>query len=212
MAFGIVRVTKLKSIGSIGSSAKHNFRERETQNAETSLTAENRTEGAQNSEAVVEAVKGRLGTVAKVRKNAVLAVEYFVGASPEWMQTASREQQEAFFDRSLRWLQARHGAQNVVSFTVHRDELTPHACAFVDALDAGAVGEIHLAGYEDAGVLVIDDHGSRVHAPVWQVFAHTMRRLGPRPTLIEWDTHLPALDVLLDEARLAQSCAAGALS
>lgn len=87
-----------------------------------------------------------------------------------------------------------------------------HACAFVDALDAGAVGEIHLAGYEDAGVLVIDDHGSRVHAPVWQVFAHTMRRLGPRPTLIEWDTHLPALDVLLDEARLAQSCAAGALS
>jgi uncharacterized protein len=86
------------------------------------------------------------------------------------------------------------------------------ACAFVDALDASAVGEIHLAGYEDTGMLVIDDHGSRVHAPVWQVFAHTMRRLGPRPTLIEWDNHLPALEVLLDEARLAQACAAWARS
>jgi hypothetical protein len=40
--------------------------------------------------------------------------------------------------------------------------------------------------------LVIDDHGSRVHAPVWQVYAHAVRRLGARPTLIEWDTALPA--------------------
>ena len=87
------------------------------------------------------------------------------------------------------------------------DDPAATACAFVDALDAASVGEIHLAGYEDSGPLVIDDHGSRVHPPVWQVFAHTVRRLGPRPTLLEWDTDLPALDVLLDEARLAQVCA-----
>jgi hypothetical protein len=51
---------------------------------------------------------------------------------------------------------------------------------------------------------VIDDHGSRVHAPVWQVYRHAVLRLGPVPTLIEWDTGVPALDVLLDEAALAQ--------
>jgi uncharacterized protein (UPF0276 family) len=77
------------------------------------------------------------------------------------------------------------------------------ACAWVDAIDPAIVGEIHLAGYHDAGDIVIDDHGSRVHDGVWQVYRHALRRLGPRPTLIEWDTNLPELAVLLDEARLA---------
>ncbi|MDP1901086.1 MAG: DUF692 domain-containing protein [Rubrivivax sp.] len=79
------------------------------------------------------------------------------------------------------------------------------ACRWVDAIAPASVGEIHLAGYNDTGSLVIDDHGSRVHAPVWQVFRHAVQRLGARPTLIEWDTDLPALEVLLDEAALAEA-------
>ena len=79
------------------------------------------------------------------------------------------------------------------------------SCAWIDAIAPDSVGEIHLAGYDDSGGLVIDDHGSRVHAPVWQVFRHAARRLGRRPTLIEWDTQLPALTVLLDEAALAEA-------
>jgi uncharacterized protein (UPF0276 family) len=78
------------------------------------------------------------------------------------------------------------------------------ACAWVDAIEPSAVGEIHLAGYDDSGDLVIDDHGSRVHAPVWQVFRHAVQRLGPRPTLVEWDTALPPLQVLLAEAATAE--------
>lgn len=78
------------------------------------------------------------------------------------------------------------------------------ACRWVDAIDPGIVGEIHLAGYHDAGDIVIDDHGSRVHAPVWQVYRHAVRRLGAPPTLLEWDTDLPALEVLLDEADMAE--------
>jgi uncharacterized protein (UPF0276 family) len=85
------------------------------------------------------------------------------------------------------------------------------ACGFVDAVNAQAVGEIHLAGFNDDGPLVIDDHGSRVHVPVWQVFRHAVARLGSVPTLVEWDTDVPALDVLLDEARLARE-ALGALA
>lgn len=77
------------------------------------------------------------------------------------------------------------------------------ACAFVDALPPGIVGEIHLAGYRHTGPLVIDDHGSRVHPPVWEVYRHALRRLGRVPTLIEWDTDLPPIEVLLGEAAQA---------
>ena len=81
--------------------------------------------------------------------------------------------------------------------------------AYLDALPVEATGEIHLAGHhtaEDVDIL-IDDHGSRVAQPVWELYAAALRRLGPVPTLIEWDTNLPALEVLLDEARHAQELA-----
>jgi uncharacterized protein (UPF0276 family) len=77
------------------------------------------------------------------------------------------------------------------------------ACEWVNAIELGTVGEIHLAGYKDMGDIVIDDHGSRVHEPVWAVYRHAVQRLGAVPTLVEWDTDVPALDVLLGEARTA---------
>jgi uncharacterized protein (UPF0276 family) len=83
------------------------------------------------------------------------------------------------------------------------------ACRFVEAIEPRHVGEIHLAGFDASGSLVIDDHGSRVHDPVWQVFRHALQRLGAVPTLIEWDTDIPALDVLLDEAERARTAMAG---
>jgi uncharacterized protein len=76
---------------------------------------------------------------------------------------------------------------------------------WVNALRHGIVGEVHLAGYADGGDLVIDDHGSRVHAPVWAAYRHAMAVLGPRPSLIEWDTDIPALHVLLEEAATAEA-------
>jgi uncharacterized protein (UPF0276 family) len=87
------------------------------------------------------------------------------------------------------------------------DEATAvhRACAWVDRLVPGLAGEIHLAGYAETDTLVIDDHGSRVRPPVWQVYAHALHRHGPVPTLIEWDTDLPALEVLLDEAAKADA-------
>ncbi|MGM9486434.1 DUF692 domain-containing protein [Ideonella sp. YS5] len=95
---------------------------------------------------------------------------------------------------------------NLVVNSLNRGVADPvaDACAWVDALDPSIVGEIHLAGYDDSGPLVIDDHGSAVHPPVWQVFRHAVARLGRTPTLIEWDTELPKLDVLLAEARRAE--------
>jgi uncharacterized protein len=72
-----------------------------------------------------------------------------------------------------------------------------------------AVGEIHLAGSaddtDDAGLpLLIDAHNSPVRDSVWALYAATIRRLGPMPTLIEWDNDVPAWPALLDEARRAE--------
>ena len=79
--------------------------------------------------------------------------------------------------------------------------------AFLDALPVEAVGEIHLAGYAendaDGATVLIDDHGSRVRAGVWALYEAALSRFGPVPTLIEWDTDIPALAVLLDEAASA---------
>lgn len=74
-----------------------------------------------------------------------------------------------------------------------------------------AVGELHLAGHcrvtDEHGDIVIDDHGSRVSPPVWALYRHALARFGPVPTLIEWDTDLPPLPVLLDEMALAREAA-----
>ena len=76
-------------------------------------------------------------------------------------------------------------------------------------LPAQAIGEIHLAGHHAAAEVdvLIDDHGSRVAPSVWELYAHALQRFGPVPSLIEWDTNLPALDILLDEARHARELA-----
>ena len=79
--------------------------------------------------------------------------------------------------------------------------------AYLDALPAAAVGEIHLAGHSahdaDGRPILIDDHGSPVTDAVWALYARVVSRFGPVPTLVEWDTDLPALSTLLDEARHA---------
>ena len=78
------------------------------------------------------------------------------------------------------------------------------AQAWVDRLQPGTVSEIHLAGHADLGDIVIDDHGSPVSGPVWSLYRHALQRLGPTLTLIEWDTDLPALEVLMGQAAQAE--------
>jgi uncharacterized protein (UPF0276 family) len=74
-------------------------------------------------------------------------------------------------------------------------------------LDADSIGQIHLAGHTVVDDCLIDTHGSLVCDPVWSLYAEACRRFGARPTLIEWDTDLPALDVLLSQAAQAQAIA-----
>ena len=129
MAYAIMRCAKLKSMGSVAASLKHCFRERETPNADALKTPDNEHgEAAQTSGAM-----GRLRQLLpeKRRKDAVLAVEYLMTASPQWWAAASADQQAEFFRQSRAWLDAKFGANNVIVATVHRDETSPHLSAFV---------------------------------------------------------------------------------
>ena len=79
------------------------------------------------------------------------------------------------------------------------------AAAYLAALPRSAIGEIHLAGHtvrklDDGRTLRIDDHSSRVAPEVWTLYAEALARFGPVPTLIEWDTDVPPMAVLLEEA------------
>lgn len=73
--------------------------------------------------------------------------------------------------------------------------------AYLDALPADAVGEIHLAGHapDQQAQLLIDTHGSPVAEAVWALYARLIGRIGPRPTLIERDDDIPAFQVLMAE-------------
>ncbi|MCP5159267.1 MAG: DUF692 domain-containing protein [Gammaproteobacteria bacterium] len=82
------------------------------------------------------------------------------------------------------------------------------AWAMLDALPLEAIGEIHIAGHARVatswGELLIDDHGSPVAEAVWALLAATLRRTGPCPVLMEWDTDIPELPILLAEAERAE--------
>jgi len=72
------------------------------------------------------------------------------------------------------------------------------------------VQQFHLAGYQrhaldDGQDVLIDTHGAKVYDHVWDLYAYALRRFGDTPTLIEWDTDIPALTVLLKEAQRADA-------
>ncbi|MDP2415862.1 MAG: DUF692 domain-containing protein [Hydrogenophaga sp.] len=102
---------------------------------------------------------------------------------------------------------------NALNAQLRGESLDPlNVCRrWLDAIQPRHVAELHLAGHVHCGDIVIDDHGSRVDDAVWSLYGHAMERLGAVPTLIEWDTDLPELQVLLNEPGRARSTAEIAL-
>lgn len=96
---------------------------------------------------------------------------------------------------------------NVQVACTNRDE---DPAAYLARFPLQHVGEIHLAGHHVAkdrhGMpLLIDDHGSSVNARVWQLYESVIARIGPRATLVEWDTDVPEWPMLMAEATKAQA-------
>ena len=96
---------------------------------------------------------------------------------------------------------------NNIHVSAHNLGLDPRA--YLDALPASAVREIHLAGHAVNGAgeetVLVDDHGSPVTEEVWALYRQALARFGHLPTLVEWDTNIPALPVLLAEAARADA-------
>jgi len=89
---------------------------------------------------------------------------------------------------------------------------------FIDGLPGGAVRELHLGGFTPeadeatpGGTLLVDTHASGVAEPVWDLYAHAVRRFGPQPTILEWDSDIPPLATLIGEARRADAVRTAAL-
>lgn len=80
---------------------------------------------------------------------------------------------------------------------------------YIKRIPYDAVGEVHLAGYEVRQIedksIFIDTHGERVYDEVWDLYEKVIDYKGSVPTLIEWDTDIPDLSVLMEEAGKAQN-------
>ena len=131
MSFAILRIQKLKSFADVGGSLSHNYRNRETLNADDARTHLNEHE-LDTNEKCMTAIRDRIPE--KRRKDAVLCIEHLITASPEWDGWGT-EKETAFFEQSKKWLENKYGKNNVVSTTIHRDETTPHLVAYVVPVD-----------------------------------------------------------------------------
>ena len=80
---------------------------------------------------------------------------------------------------------------------------------FLDVIPPEAVQEIHLAGFDRFGRMLIDTHGQPVYPEVWGLYKWVLHHFGPRPTLIEWDTNMPPLAVLVEQATQADAILGG---
>jgi uncharacterized protein (UPF0276 family) len=92
---------------------------------------------------------------------------------------------------------------NNVFVSAHNHGFDPNR--YIDAIPAGRVFQIHLAGHSISGDMLIDTHDHPVPEGVWQLYERAIARLGPISTLIEWDDDIPTYDRLIEEAGRARS-------
>ena len=144
MSFAILRTAKLKSFGEIGGSLSHNYRDRPTPNANPQQTPNNE-HSLQNAESVMTAIKDKLPE--KKKKRCGFMYQYLITASPDWTGWDESDEQKYFGD-AKKWLEDRHGKENVIATTIHRDESTPHLVAYVVPLVDGKLNAKKFLGVE----------------------------------------------------------------
>jgi hypothetical protein len=93
---------------------------------------------------------------------------------------------------------------DVENLYVNARNLGVDAEAFIKTIPAEAVKEYHLAGFSVRDGCLVDTHDHPVYPEVWELYEFALQHIGPRPTLIEWDSDIPALSVLMGEAAKAQ--------
>lgn len=131
MAYGIIRVQKVKA-AAVGSMQYHNDRvpgEHSNEDIDPTRTPENKEfvkHGSYRAE-VAERIERNRTSGRKVRKDAVVLCEGIATASPEFFEGKSRDEVMAYFEDVCEFVKAEAGEENLIHFTVHMDETTPHA-------------------------------------------------------------------------------------
>lgn len=74
---------------------------------------------------------------------------------------------------------------------------------YINNIPLDRIAQIHLAGHSDHEGYLLDTHDNFVKPEVWRIYAQVIQKIGPTSTLLEWDSHLPAFDVVHEEARKA---------
>jgi uncharacterized protein len=145
---------------------------------------------------VVERIKRVQGTleVPFAIENVSSYMTYRASEMPEWeflAEIAERADAGILFDVNNVYVSAKnHGFC---------------ADAYVDAVPADRVVQIHLAGHTDKGSYLLDTHSDHVKDDVWRLYRRALRRIGAVATLVEWDEDIPEWDVLAAEAEMARA-------
>ena len=143
--YAILRIKKIKSTGSLAASAAHNSREALTLNADPEI--KNIHFGEKGKEGVLAKLNERLTGRGKIRKNAVLVVEYLISATPKKLNSMSKVEQTKFFQDSLTFISQKHGRDNILNASVHFDETTPHMhCTIVPIDEKGKLNARNFFG------------------------------------------------------------------
>lgn len=148
MSYAIMRIEKAKTMANVGSRAAHNMRQHPTAapHADPEKRGMNRVfVGPSDAPGVVSAVKKKLASVPKFRKDAVRAVEVLMTAGPDFFDSAKSERKKwsAWLAGSMAWLENTWGAENIVSVVLHQDEATPHLQAIVVPVHDGKLRASH---------------------------------------------------------------------
>lgn len=165
--FAILRVKKHSSVQNLIGSLKHNFREIPTPNADATRTpfnahyrpksdefwqenaishSENTIRSSKRAMAIFNNRIDEISKNSKIRKNAVLAVEYLLTTSPDWWTNITDEQFQEWLKKNIDFIKQKHGIENIIAATFQRDETTPHISVFVVPEINGKLNARHFFG------------------------------------------------------------------
>lgn len=129
----VIRVAKLKTVGHVAASGQHTWRETPTPNADAGRTPLNvDLREVRSSSGLAEAVQARIARATEKAEHPVVCLEYLVTADHSaFAENGGGVDADAYLRDALRWIEAKHGADNIVAANIQRDELTPHLVVYV---------------------------------------------------------------------------------
>jgi len=143
------------------------------------------------------------------RTQDVLGRRMFVENPSNYLSFAQSELQEPEFLRRVVQATGCKLLLDLNNVYVSAENIGIDALGYIDSVPFEMIGEVHLAGHTiDAAApekILIDDHGSKVAAPVWALLSRLCERVGAVPVMVEWDTNVPELDTLVGEAAKADA-------